>query len=153
VSADAIFNFVRLGDRVATAGQPTAEQLQAVRDEGFDAVVNLAPHDHAKALPDERGLVESLGMTYHHIPVSWKQPTRADFAAFVETMDALGAAKVLVHCAANLRVSAFYSTYALKREGWTRAQADALIERLWGQYPQYRDDPVWKAFVAQIRES
>lgn len=151
MSVDDIFNFVRITDRVTTAGQPTAEQLQAVRDTGVEAVVNLAPHDHKKALSDERAVVESLGMTYHHIPVNWKDPRLEDYTAFENAMNTIGDRKVLVHCAANLRVSAFYSTYAMRNQGWSVEQADALIANLWGRYPEYRDDPVWKAFVERIR--
>lgn len=150
---ESIFNFIRISDRVATGGQPTQEQLEAARADGFEAVVNLAPHDQqSRALPDEKGLVESIGMAYHHIPVMWTKPLKENFTAFVQTMDALGNRKVLVHCAANFRVSAFYSAYAMKKQGWTAQQADALMARIWESRPDYRMDDTWRTFVEEIRK-
>jgi protein tyrosine phosphatase (PTP) superfamily phosphohydrolase (DUF442 family) len=152
MSMESIFNFIRVSDSVATGGQPTQAQIEAARDEGVEAVVNLAPHDQQKgALPDERGLVESLGMTYHHIPVDWMTPLEENFTTFVQTMDGLRDRKVLVHCAANYRVTAFYSTYAMKKDGWSAQQADALIARIWESRPEVRMDATWRTFLYQIR--
>lgn len=154
MSTESIFNFIRISDSVATGGQPTQAQIEAARAEGVEAVVNLAPHDQQNgALPDEPGLVESLGMTYHHIPVDWTMPLKENFTAFVETMDGLGDRKVLVHCAANYRVTAFYSTYALKKLGWSEQQADALVARIWESIPEIPMDETWRTFLDEIRKS
>lgn len=154
MSTESIVNFVRVSESVVTGGQPTQAQLEAARAEGFEAVVNLAPHDQAeRALPDEAGLVESLGMAYHHIPVNWLMPLTEDFTKFVQTMDDLADRKVLVHCAANYRVSAFYSTYAMKRHGWSAQQADALLAQIWESRPEIRMDDTWRAFLDEIRRS
>jgi hypothetical protein len=56
-------------------------------------------------------------------------------------------AKMLIHCAANFRVTAFYSLYALKYLGWTETQADAFRASIW----QGSDYPVWEAFIAEIK--
>lgn len=74
MSLDEIYNARRIDDRLVTSGQPSEDQLRAVAAEGFDTVVNLAPHDGQNALPDEAGLVRALGMTYHHLP--WCGPIR-----------------------------------------------------------------------------
>jgi uncharacterized protein (TIGR01244 family) len=153
MSTESIFNFIRVSDSVATGGQPTQAQIEAACAEGFEVVVNLAPHDQENgALPDERSLVESLGMTYHHIPVDWTMPLKEDFTAFAETMDGLGDRKVLVHCAANFRVTAFYSTYAMKRHGWSARQADALMARIWESIPGVRMDETWRTFLNEIQK-
>lgn len=154
MSTESIRNVIRVSERVITGGQPTEAQLEAARAEGVEAVVNLAPHDPENgALPDEAGLVESLGMAYHHIPVDWAMPLKEDFTAFVQTMDGLGDRKVLVHCAANYRVSAFYSTYAMQRHGWSTQQADALVARIWESRPDFRMDETWRTFLDEIRKS
>ena len=153
MSTESIFNFIRVSESVATGGQPTQAQIEAAHAEGFEAVVNLAPHDQQSgALPDEADLVESLGMAYHHIPVDWMMPLKENFTAFVQTMDGLGDRKVLVHCAANYRVSAFYSTYAMKKHGWSAQQADALIARIWESRPEVRMDETWRTFLDEIRK-
>lgn len=152
MSTESIFNFVGINDRIGTAGQPTAEQLTAARGEGYEAVVNLAPHSADNhALPDERALVKSLGMEYHHIPVEWTNPKNEQFVTFDGVMEGLRGKKVLVHCAANFRVTAFFSLYAIKHEGWTAEQADRLISRIWESRPDYRMDDTWRSFIDGIR--
>ena len=141
---DAIYNYRKVDDRLATGGQPRASQLRDAAQEGFTAVINLAPYDKRYSIDDEAGLVQSLGMRYHHIPVDWENPTAADFAAFERAMNEHARDKTLVHCAANFRVTAFYSLYALENLGWTEAQADELRASIW----QGTDLPVWENFVA-----
>lgn len=114
-----------------TGGQPTAEQFAAVAAEGTELVVNLPPHDPARSLPDEAGLVRSLGMNYVHIPVDSEHPTDADFATFEQTMLQRSERKALIHCVANYRATAFYSLDAQKHRGWSDAQANALRARIW----------------------
>lgn len=149
-----IYNQIRIDDRIATAGQPSTEQLQDARTEGFEAVINLAPLDPAKgALPDEAGLVESLGLKYFHIPVDWLAPQCDDFNRFCEIMDALQGRRVLIHCVANFRVTAFYSRWAMKREGWSQQRADELVARIWNQSERYQMSDNWRGLLREIQSS
>ena len=143
-SAD-IYNFIRVNDAVITGGQPTAEQLGAVAAEGYTAVVSLFPFSPERSLPDEAGLVRSLGMAYDHIPVDWDNPTDADLAAFERIMLQRAGERILIHCAANYRVTAFYSLFAQKHLGWSRDQAEAFRAPIWKD----SDYPVWRAFMAR----
>ena len=77
-----IYNFRAIGERLGTAGQPKEEQIQMVRDAGFQAVVNLALPTSDNALPNEGSLVTALGMAYVHIPLDFKKPDAQDFRAF-----------------------------------------------------------------------
>ncbi len=146
-----IKNFIQVDEQVGTAGQPSAEQFKAVRDAGYEAVVNLLPNGHDKALIDEDALIRNLGMEYHHIPVAWAAPQLQDFTAFCEVMQKLEGRKVFVHCAVNMRVTAFYSSYAMKHLGWTRNQADALTARIWEASKDFKMDDTWRNFIAVIR--
>ena len=67
----------------------------------------------------------------------------------MHTLDELGDKKVLIHCAANYRVSAFYSLYAMKRLDWSEEKADALVGSLWT--PAER--PPWKDFMERMKTS
>lgn len=145
MSTAEIFNYLPIDERIATAGQPTEEQLREAAAEGFTAIINLAPVNPPYTMEDEAGLVESLGMSYHYIPVQWNNPTDADFDAFEQTMNQLPTERVLIHCAANFRVTAFYSLYARKHLGWTEEQAQALREIIWAN-DRY---PVWQAFISR----
>jgi uncharacterized protein (TIGR01244 family) len=152
MAIEGIFNFIQVSDRIGTGGQPTREQLEAARDEGYKAVINLAPNDTENfALADEESVVTDLGLDYHHIPVAWTDPRPEQFAAFCAAMDSVGDRKVLIHCAANYRVTAFFSSYAIKRLGWTIAQADALVSRIWNSNPRYAMDETWRTYIAAIR--
>jgi protein tyrosine phosphatase (PTP) superfamily phosphohydrolase (DUF442 family) len=154
MTTESILNFIRIGDSVGTGGQPTQEQFEAARGEGYQAVVNLAPSNAENhALADEDRVVGSLGMAYHHIPVEWASPTLEHFNAFVKTMESLKDKKVLVHCAANFRVTMFYALYATRNEGWSEQQADDLIARIWESRPDYRMDATWKSFLNDVRRS
>lgn len=146
-----IFNFIGLDDNIALGGQPTAAQLHDARDEGFAVVINLLPATQDNALPGEDAIVAGLGLDYHYIPVSWTDPDIDDVDRFIDAMDAAGDRKVLVHCAANYRVTAFYSLYAMRRLGWSAEQADALIARIWESRPDFRMDGNWKALVDEAR--
>jgi uncharacterized protein (TIGR01244 family) len=117
MSTEGIYNYRKVNDRISIGGQPTEEQLRSAAAEGFTTIINLARTDSDHALADEGGLVRSLGMTYQHIPVEWEHPQESDFAAFEAAMQAPPAGKLLIHCAANFRVTAFYSLYALKHLG------------------------------------
>ena len=142
-----IYNYRKVDDQFITAGQPQEEQLRAAAAEGFKQVINLAPTSSRNALPDEAGLVRSLGMGYHYIPVDWEKPTTADFEAFERAMGAVGDQKTIVHCAANFRASAFYSLYAIKHLGWSAERAQEFRAAIW----KGSDYPVWEAFIEQTR--
>ena len=150
MSVNEIYNAREVDDRLTTSGQPTEEQLRAAAADGFDTVVNLAPHDGQSALADEAGLVQALGMTYHYLPVVFANPTEADFAAFEQVMNELPAdSRTLVHCAANFRVSAFYGLYAMKHLGWSAERAEAFRASIWDA----GDYPAWDALIAQMQQT
>ena len=145
MSTEEIFNYVKVDDRLGTAGQPTEDQLRDAAAEGYATIINLAPVNPPYTPPDEASLVKALGLAYHYIPVQWNNPTDADFAAFEAAMRAAGDGKTLIHCAANFRVTAFYSLYAHKHLGWTAGQAEAFRARIWAG----SDYPVWEAYIAR----
>ena len=142
-----IYNYRKVNDQLITGGQPKEEQLKSAAEEGFKTVINLAPISSKSALTDEASLVKSLGLNYHYIPVDWENPLESDFESFEKIFNQVSAQKTLLHCAANFRVTAFYSLYALKNLGWTEAQADEFRASIW----QGSDYPVWEKFVGEMK--
>lgn len=143
-----IYHYQKVDEKISTAGQPTEQQLQSVAAAGFEVVVNLATINPRYSLNDEEGLVRSLKMVYHHIPVEWEQPLESDFAEFSALMDQLGEKKVLIHCAANYRVTAFFSLYGWQKLGWTEAEAAQFRALIW----QPGEHPIWQTFIQQMTE-
>jgi protein tyrosine phosphatase (PTP) superfamily phosphohydrolase (DUF442 family) len=143
-----IINWRRLIDRITLSGQPTEDQLVAIKDLGVTHVINLGPHHNTGALPDEAGSVAALGMTYVYIPVEFESPTDEDFAAFCTAIERLPDTQVHVHCIYNARVSAFVYRYAKERHGITgqgvpEADAFALMDGIW------RPGDDWADFVGR----
>lgn len=135
-------NFREVDHHLSTAGQPNEAQLASAARDGFQVVINLGLHtDPRYALADERACVESLGMTYVHIPVEFGAPTEADLTAFFEAMDANEGRRVLVHCAANMRVTAFVGLYRAITQGRPRDEAFAVMRSVW------EPNAVWADFI------
>jgi protein tyrosine phosphatase (PTP) superfamily phosphohydrolase (DUF442 family) len=144
---DGIYNYRAIDERLATSGQPSVRQLQAIDEAGFTVIINLALHDDPRySLPDEQGSAASLGLKYVHIPVRFGSPTKQDLRAFFDAMDEHRGEKVWVHCAANMRVSAFLGLYRVIRQGWQEERAFELMRGLW------QPDKVWSSFISAALE-
>ena len=127
-----IINFRRIDDTLLTSGQPSEEELAAAARDGVEVVINLALHDDPRySLPDEPCTVKSLGMTYVHIPVKFDAPTEADLFAFFDAFEAHRGKRMLVHCAANKRVTAFVGLYRAIRQRWDAESAFAPMKTVW----------------------
>lgn len=138
-------NFRKSDDRLFTCGQPSEEQLAAARHSGVAVVINLALHDDPRySLANERGTVESLGMIYRHIPVRFDRPTESDLLAFFEAMDEFKEENVLLHCAANYRVTAFLGLYRQLRQNWPADRAFDLMGTVW------TPNEIWEEFIKSM---
>lgn len=136
-----IYNFRWCAPDLASAGQPRAAEFALVAQAGFEVVVNLALLDADYSVPDECELVRALGMEFIHIPVIWEAPAPQDFQRFCAAMQRCQGRKIFLHCAANMRVSAFLALYRILELGWPRAAALAEVEAIWHPNPQ------WQAFI------
>lgn len=135
-----ITDYLAISPTLASAGQPTSEQLAAVQAAGYEVIINLAPNE-PRALADEAELVHALGLDYIHIPVLWQAPTAADLDAFLAAMARTAHRKRFVHCIANRRVSAFLFLHRVLVEGMTPAAAQGLLDQIW------QPNPIWAAFI------
>lgn len=142
-SLENIYNYLQFSECIATAGQPSEEEIARIAQAGFQLVINLALTHSSYALEDEAGAVKAHGMSYVHIPVSWENPQRADLEIFFSVMDACQGKKIFIHCAANMRVSVFMALYRILKLGWTYQQAFEPVYQLW------QPDETWQAFIDQ----
>ena len=138
-----IYNYREASPDIATSGQPSEDQLAAIAAAGYDVIVNLALHDDPRySLQDEAASVRKLGLKYIHIPVQFGDPNEGDLGKFFDAMTANRHHRVWVHCAANMRVTAFLGLYRCMREGWSEEPAFALLRDIW------QPDDVWSKFIA-----
>ena len=138
-----IYHYQFLDENLSSSGMPTADQMKEVAEAGVQLVINLAPHDAPNAIPNEDELVNSLGMEYINIPVTWRAPESEALTRFMKEMDAHAGKKILVHCEANYRASAFVMMYRVLRLGWNKADAIPVMEKMWNP----EDFPVWEKFI------
>ena len=140
-----IYNFLALSENLFTAGMPKAEELTDAAQRGVEMVINLAPHEVSNALSGETELVTSLGMQYINIPVIWNTPTKDGLDRFMDIMDENQDKKILVHCQANFRATAFVALYRILRQGWNADDAMAGMHQIWDA----EDYPIWKMFIEE----
>ena len=140
-SFSSIRQFRGISERLATAGQPTAGQFALIREAGYEVVINLAVTTSDDALANEGSLVAGLGMSYVHIPVDFAQPTESDFEVFAGVLDAFRGRRVFIHCAMNMRVSAFVFLYRVLRGEATQTEALRDLKAIW------EPDGTWARFI------
>ncbi|MEO0367272.1 MAG: protein tyrosine phosphatase family protein, partial [Pseudomonadota bacterium] len=144
-SLENIYNYLAVDEFLTTSGQPDAGELALIAAANYKTVINLAPQSVLEnSLKSEAQLVSELGLQYVHIPVDFKQPTKADFEQFVAAMNQCDDDKVWVHCAANMRVSAFIYCYRVLHCGEAEEQAAARLASIWTPFG------VWRKFVASL---
>jgi uncharacterized protein (TIGR01244 family) len=136
-----ITNYLKLSESLSTAGQPSEEQIEEIAQAGFAVVINLARTGTDYSLEDEAASVLELGMEYIHLPVIWEAPSLSNLEVFFAVMDALKGQRIFLHCAANMRVSAFVALFRILRLGWAREQAFAEMQRIW------TPNETWQAFI------
>jgi protein tyrosine phosphatase (PTP) superfamily phosphohydrolase (DUF442 family) len=142
-----IVNFLAISDSLGTAGQPLPAQFPDIRQAGYQVVINLAMPDSTNALPHERELVVEQGMDYVHIPVVWEAPTMHDLDRFFEIMERYRDRKIFVHCALNMRVSAFVLLYRVIRLGVSLPEAGRALLTLW------TPNAIWQSFIDETLSS
>ena len=130
---------------VLTGGQPTDEQLAALRDAGYRTVINLRmPNEPGTG--DEPETVAALGMTYVSIPLSGAADlTDENAAALAAALDE-AARPVLLHCASGNRVGALLALKAFRLDGASAEEAleigrGAGMTRLEGSVRQLLESP------------
>ena len=140
-SLDNIFNYLQLDDRVATSGQFTEAQFDLIKAAGYELVINLAPASAENALGNEDEVLEELDLEYCHLPVVFQSPKLDDLERFIAVFEANQDKKIWVHCAANMRVSAFFFKYRTQRLGWSVEDAITDLHEVW------QPIRVWQRFI------
>jgi protein tyrosine phosphatase (PTP) superfamily phosphohydrolase (DUF442 family) len=139
-----ILAFLQLTDRLATAGQPTEDELALVVAAGYELVINLALPTSTGALDDEAASVRRLGLEYVPLPIDFERPDVATALRFFDLLDRHRDRRLFVHCAANMRVSALMYAYRVARGQMPRAEAADDLELIWVP------NPTWARYIDEV---
>ncbi len=134
-------NLVVIDAKLVTSGQPSAEWLNTLKAQGFEAVIYLAPPTVGDAVREEPLIVARQGLIWANLPIQFGSPADGDFDAFAGLLQALRGKKVLVHCQVNMRASTLTFLYRTLVEGADPAQAWEAVAKVW------TPDGPWKALM------
>lgn len=114
-------------------GQPNFEELQWLKKDGINMVVNLRSDKENKEFSDlafnEENVIKNLGIEYCSIPVDGlKDYTPEKLNEFIQNV-AKGK-KVFIHCASAGRASDFFIAYLVKSKGYTVNEATEVGKKL-----------------------
>ena len=137
-----VYNYYNIDNTWDTSGQLTEDELVLLSKKKYSTVINLAPVSSIeKKIINEEKILKSLNINYLHIPVDFKNPTESDFKKFVKHIKLNHKQKIWIHCAANMRVSAFMYKY---RKEVLKMDHDKIIKDL---HVFWRPNKTWKTFL------
>lgn len=141
-----IINFHQINGTLATSGQPTEEDFTEISNLGYKTIINLALTTSDNAIINEGDIVLNNHMTYVHIPIQWDNPTIEQFDLFCSILNLKKGNKVWVHCAFNMRVSAFVYLYNILHNELSQEQAEKHLHQIW------QPSGIWEDFIQQMKK-
>jgi uncharacterized protein (TIGR01244 family) len=124
-----IRNFVRVNEGFCTGGQPRPEHLQKLKEEGVKSIMNLRPAGEHRAA-EEEAKAKELGLRYFNIPVVFGDPKEEQVTEFLKITDDSKNRPAFIHCAAAIRVGAFWMIRRVLRDGWTIEAAEEEAKKI-----------------------
>ena len=144
--APPIRNFIRMNKQFCTGAQPRLEHLQQLKGEGVKAIINLRqPSEHRAA--GEEAKAKEVGLRYFNIPVVFGDPKDEQVEEFLRITDDTANQPAFIHCAAGIRVGAFWMIRRVLRDGFTIDAAEKEAAEI-----GLRDNPHLNEFARQYIE-
>jgi protein tyrosine phosphatase (PTP) superfamily phosphohydrolase (DUF442 family) len=139
-------NVVPITARLVTSGQPSAQALAGLGEQGFQAVVYLAALTLPNAVAQEPEILARQHIEFVNIPINFGKPSAEDFEQVAATLDRWKDKKVLVHCEVNMRASSMVFLYRTLRLKEKPEVAYEAVEKVWSPRGVWRE-----LIVAQLR--
>lgn len=141
-----IRNFLRVNENFCTGAQPKLEHLEMLKKQGVKAIINLRqPSEHRAS--EEEAKAKELGLRYFNIPVAFGDPKDEQVTEFLKITDDPENRPAFIHCAAAIRVGAFWMIRRVLRDGWTVEAAEKEAEKV-----GLRDSPHLNEFARKYIE-
>ena len=134
-------NTHKVFDWLWTSGQLSKKDIAGLPALGIDAVINLALPTSSNALPGEAELITRQGIAYIHIPVEWERPELHQLLQFFGTLRAFEGRNIWVHCAKNMRASAFVYLYRKLCLAESEEASIHPMQEVWVP------NEIWQAFI------
>lgn len=115
-SAAGIVNACQALPKLLTGGQPSADQLAALRAAGVDVVLDIRDPMEPRPL-DEPAEAGRLGLDYINVPVVAGSLTDEAMARILATLRGAADRTVFFHCASGNRVGGALIPYLIVDEG------------------------------------
>jgi uncharacterized protein (TIGR01244 family) len=138
---------LRINDEVSVGGQPSADQLQELAQQGFKSVVNFRTEGEADQplSPSEEGeQAKAAGLEYLHLPVSMKSLGAETVDEFRRQYRELPK-PVFAHCKGGTRAGAMVMMHLAREQGLTGQQTLQQAEQMGFKC----DQPAIKQFVQE----
>jgi uncharacterized protein (TIGR01244 family) len=115
-----VSNFTRVDATVACGGAAEVTALDALKKDGFKAVINLRMANEAGInLEQNQARAKDLGLNYVHIPFSAGSPDPAAVDRFLATIADTSNQPVFVHCASAQRVGTMWLVKRVLQDGYS----------------------------------
>ena len=117
-----VANACQILPNVVSGGQPTAEQLKALKEAGGRIVLDL--RDPMEPRPvDEAALVRELGMEYVNVPVRAGSLDDGTLERILAVLRGAGDRTVFFHCGSGSRVGGALIPYFILNQGLEEQEA------------------------------
>jgi uncharacterized protein (TIGR01244 family) len=146
-SVPPIRNFIRMDQQFCTGAQPRLEHLEMLKKEGVKAIINLRQTGEHRAA-EEEARAKELGLRYFNIPVVFADPKDEQVDEFLKVTDNPDNRPAFIHCAAGIRVGAFWMIRRVLRDGFTLEAAEKEAQEI-----GLRDNPHLNEFARKYIES
>ena len=124
-----IRNFLQVNNQFCTGGQPRFEHLAKLKADGVKAIINLRQPSEHRA-DEEEAEAKKLGLRYFNIPVVYGSPKDEQVDEFLKITDDPANRPAFIHCAAAIRVGAFWMIRRVMRDGWTIEKAEEEAKKV-----------------------
>lgn len=129
-----IQNYFKHNQTLSSGAQPTIEQINELKRQGFEAIVNISTPSAKNAIADEAIYVEKNGMDYVHFPVDCSNLKPTHYQIFKGIIKGFENKKTFVHCGANIKSSNLIHMYQVLENG--KNEVDSLNELCKIQIPE-----------------
>ena len=114
-----IVNYTKVDAVVACGGATDTNALEALKNDGFKAVINLRQASEPGAnIEANAARAEALGLVYIHLPLNGQAPDPKIVDAFLAAVADKANQPVFIHCGSASRVGAVWLVKRVLQDGW-----------------------------------